>query len=127
MGILQSPSDDTKTPTSSTKRKSLPTDFSKLGPLSKFGTVGFSGYRDSASKKPGKKRDSDDGMDSDGDSDDHATNRPDVEEDVNGKDSNGKLLSAEDANRQERLAEGVGRIKVCTPCPYDLISFANAR
>lgn len=111
MGILQTPEAE-KTP-ASTKRKSSGPDFSKLGPLNKFGTVGFSGYRDTAaSKRKGKKKDDDDdAMDSDNDDDDdeRGTEQGD---DVDLKQDNGSLLSPEDARRQGEIAEGVQKIKV---------------
>ncbi|KAM0719284.1 hypothetical protein Q7P37_005189 [Cladosporium fusiforme] len=111
MGILETP-DAEKTP-ASTKRKSSGPDFSNLGPLNKFGTVGFSGYRDSAGskKKPKGKSSNDDAMDSDvEDNDDDQGAEQDDE--TEGKQENGRMLSPEDARRQGEIAEGVQKIKL---------------
>ena len=110
MGILET-AEPEKTPVS-TKRKSSGPDFSNLGPLNKFGTVGFSGYRDNASakKKSKDKAANDDAMDSDvEDNDDGPGMEQDEETDV--KQENGKMLSPEDARRQGEIAEGVQKIK----------------
>jgi hypothetical protein len=111
MGILET-AEPEKTPVS-TKRKSSGPDFSNLGPLNKFGTVGFSGYRDNASskKKSMDKAANHDAMDSDADDNDDG---PVVEQDdeADGKQENGKMLSPEDARRQGEIAEGVQKIKV---------------
>lgn len=107
MGILASSS--THTTPASVKRKSVTTDFSKLGPLNKYGTVGFSGYRDNAGSRKSSRADPD-AMDSD-DDDDNERARDDVE-DADAKDENGHLLSPEDARKQEEVAEGVRKIKV---------------
>ena len=96
MGILETPEPE-KTPVS-TKRKSSGPDFSNLGPLNKFGTVGFSGYRDNASakKKSKDKAANVDAMDSDAeDNDDGPSMEQDDETDA--KQENGKMLSPEDA------------------------------
>lgn len=82
-------------------------DFSKLGPLNQFGTVGFSGYRDAARKVKGSK--DADAMDSDDDED--ARGAPEGTDDAE-KQDNSKLLSPEDAKRTGELAEGVQKIKV---------------
>jgi hypothetical protein len=111
MGILET-AETEKTPVSA-KRKSSSTDFSKLGPLNKFGTVGFSGYRDgtSSKKKSKDKAANDDAMDSDAeDNDDGLNMEQDDETDV--KQENGRMLSPEDARRQGEIAEGVQKIKV---------------
>lgn len=110
MQIMRDTSTDAKTPTSSTKRKSIPTDFSTLGPLNTFGTVGFSGYRDTTSKKNGKRKEDDDDMDSDGE--DEADSR--AKEEKTAQEDAHELLSPEEQARQERLAEGVRQIKVRT-------------
>jgi hypothetical protein len=111
MGILET-AEPEKTPVS-TKRKSSGPDFSNLGPLNKFGTVGFSGYRDNArsKKKSMDKAANHDAMDSDADDNDDG---PVVEQDdeADGKQENGKMLSPEDARRQGEIAEGVQKIKV---------------
>ena len=111
MGILQTSQDDSKTPKSTTKRKSIPTDFSSLGPLHTFGTVGFSGYRDSASKQNGKRKVENDEMDSDLDDEDVDASR-NVVDDIKVKEEDKSKLSPEDAAKQEKLAEGVRQIKV---------------
>ena len=110
MGILSPSKDGAKTPTSTTKRKSIPKDFSNLGPLHTFGTVGFAGYRDSNSTKNGKRKDEDE-MDSDQDDDDEDAKRNAVEE-ANPKEDDKKSVSPEETAKQERLAEGVRQIKV---------------
>lgn len=110
MGIMSGPEGVEKTPQTS-KRKASGPDFSKLGPLRAEGTVGFSGYRDSAvAKRKDKKKDAD-AMDSDADDEDESR-VPDGDDDVEVKDQNGRLLSPEDARRQGELAEGVQKIKV---------------
>ena len=112
MGILQTPEAE-KTPAAS-KRKSSGPDFSKLGPLNKFGTVGFSGYRDTAAaKRKGKKKDEDDdAMDSDNDDDDNERGMDQGDDTDLKQDDDGNLLSPEDARRQGEIAEGVQKIKV---------------
>ncbi|OQO10725.1 hypothetical protein B0A48_04025 [Cryoendolithus antarcticus] len=111
MGILPTPETE-QTPTTS-KRKSSGPDFSKLNPLNKFGTVGFSGYRDPAGGKRKGKADvaSPDAMDSDNEEDDDER-KPNGSEDVDVKNANGSLLSPEDARRQGEIAEGVQKIKL---------------
>ena len=108
MGILEAP-EGQKSPVA-TKRKS--TDFTKLGALSKFGTVGFSKYRErpAASKKKASNGD-DDAMDSDDDEERAAKDADESEQ----QDPNGKLLTPEDARKQVELAEGVRQIKVRHP------------
>ena len=103
-----------KTPVA-TKRRSVPMDFSSLGPLKKEGTVGFTSFRDVEPRStPGKSKktrdDDDDDMDSDSDEDAAAVSKDVDEDDVKG-DSN-DLLSPEDAERSGQLAEGVRKIKV---------------
>lgn len=108
MGILEAPK-SAQTPISN-KRKS--TDFGKLGPLSKFGTVGFSKYREhETTQKKGVPKDDDDMADSDPDDDDDRRGGRE-KDDVEIQDSNGKLLSPEDARKQGELTEGVKKIKV---------------
>lgn len=111
MGILDSPVAKVATP-SVPKRKSVQTDFSKLGPLKNTGTKGFSSYRDkNTSRKSGAK--DDDAMDSD---DDDGDNRHlhDQMEDNDDKADNPKdaVLDPEESRRQEEVAQGVSRIKV---------------
>lgn len=109
MGIL--PGADVEKKQTPAKRKSSGPDFSKLGPLNKFGTVGFSGYRDNTAngKAKAKKSGDIDAMDSDEDDDDKVKAE---DEDVDPKPENGSLLSPEDAKRQGEIAEGVQKIKV---------------
>lgn len=111
MGIMETPETE-KTPVS-TKRKSSGPDFSKLGPLNKFGTVGFSGYRDNnGSKKKAKgKVANEDAMDSDAEDNEDGPSM-EQDEETDGKQENGKMLSPEDARRQGEIAEGVQKIKV---------------
>lgn len=111
MGILETPEAE-KTPVA-TKRKSSGLDFSKLGPLTKFGTVGFSGYRDkTASKRKSKAKAGDeDAMDSDAEDNDEGPG-VELDEDVDVKQENGKMLSPEDARKQGEIADGVQKIKV---------------
>ncbi|KAF2235488.1 hypothetical protein EV356DRAFT_523206 [Viridothelium virens] len=111
MGILSPAKEENKTPASIAQRKSIPKDFSTLGPLHTFGTVGFAGYRDSSSKKNGKFKIDDDEMDSDNEDDDLDVKREAAEE-INIKEEDKGLLSPEDAAKQEKLAEGVRQIKL---------------
>ncbi|KAI9698593.1 MAG: hypothetical protein M1820_007392 [Bogoriella megaspora] len=110
MSILKDPESDPKTPTTAAKRKSIPTDFSKLGPLNTFGIVGFNKYRDGDSSKNGKRK-GDDDMDSDVE-DDAETRQEDDDEEGNVKKEDRRFLSPEEAARQERLAEGLRQIKL---------------
>lgn len=112
MGILHSKME--KTPITS-KRRSVPMDFSALKPLKKEGTIGFTTFRDneprSATGAKIKKTEDDDEMDSDSD-DDHQLALKDVDDDeVIKKDPN--LLSPEEAEKAGQLAEGVRKIKAC--------------
>jgi len=107
MGMLETNKTQTS-PTATIKRKS--TDFTKLGSLNKFGTVGFSTYRETATprKKTAKNKDDDDAMDSDPDDNDDRLSK-----DADGNDAqNDSLLTPEDARKQGELAEGVRKIKV---------------
>lgn len=113
MGILPNPEPE-KTPAPAKKKSSGP-DFSKLGPLKSFGTVGFSGYRDAAARPKSKKGD-EDAMDSDNDDEDRARGVV-GDDDVEVKQENGKLLNPEDAKRTGELAEGVQKIKVNIAAP----------
>lgn len=121
MGILEVP-EGQKSPVA-TKRKSV--DFTKLGSLSKFGTVGFSKYRErSATSKKKASNGDDDAMDSDED-DERAAKDADENEQ---QDPNGKLLTPEETRKQVELAEGVRQIKVRKPQQslYDLPLTVNA-
>lgn len=119
MGILPGPKSDEKLLLTPNKRRSVQTDFSKLPPLKGGGAVGFSTFRDTNSMSPtggqstkGKKRepgnyesDDDDGEEID------VVDKVDEGEDES-KAEGVKMLSAEDAERQGELAEGVRKIKV---------------
>lgn len=123
MGIMSTP-ESQKTPQTS-KRKASGPDFSKLGPLKSGGTVGFSGYRDSAKPKRTSKTNDVDAMDSDADDEDD-DRVPKEAQEVELKDENGRLLSPEDARRQGELAEGVQKIKVSFTCAtYTFACAAN--
>ena len=110
MGILEpATAEDTQT---AAKRKS--SDFSKLGPLNKFGTVGFTGYREQPKPKKETSKAIDDMMDSDGeDDDDEDKKRVDKDDDVATTTAkNGTDIPALDASKQGELSEGVRKIKV---------------
>jgi hypothetical protein len=122
MGILQS-SSTAKTPTASKRKSGI--DFSKLQPLKSSSTVkNFTGYRDANAaknsvlrklEKKGKPNgEEDDEMDSEGDDDDvdYERKMPQDDEAAEAAEANGKLLSPEDAARQENLAEGVKKINL---------------
>lgn len=96
----------------STKRKASGPDFSNLGPLNKFGTVGFSGYRDTGNTKRKTKPKSSDGDAMESDNDDDDDERVVDQDDADGKQENGGMLSPEDARKQGEIAEGVQNIKV---------------
>ncbi|KAI9843147.1 MAG: hypothetical protein M1837_006600 [Sclerophora amabilis] len=121
MGILPAPKDEEKPKPTSNKRRSVQTDFSKLGPLKAGGTVGFSTFRDKDASPPAKYgRKERKGKAAEGDSDDEDVD--DVEddkseivaklEDTDTKDDVKGLLSPEDAQRQGELADGVRKIKL---------------
>jgi hypothetical protein len=102
---------------SSTVTRKRSTDFSKLGPLKNQGTKGFSSYRDPAARANRKGSKNADAMDSD-DDDEEPGARDDMD-DVDVKDENGNpvILTEEDRQRQEEMADGVRHIKVrfCFP------------
>lgn len=108
MGVIQSPDPQANT---SSKRKS--SDFSNLDPLTKYGTVGFSGYRE---VKKGPKDPED--MDSDNDDDDNMV--ADKDDDALGG-STQTAMTPEELRKQRELAEGVRQIKVNIGS-YDLSS-----
>ena len=109
MGILETPEAENAPIT--TKRKQSGPDFSKFGPLKSTGTVGFSGYRESAAPKRKDKSKGADAMDSDADDEDDER-LPKGTDDAETKQDDGQLLSPEDARRQGELADGVQKIKV---------------
>ncbi|KAF2153759.1 hypothetical protein K461DRAFT_223472 [Myriangium duriaei CBS 260.36] len=110
MGMLESTQVNDSPVTA--KRKS--TDFSKLGPLNKFGTVGFTGYREQANpKKQDSKGDNDMMDDSDADDDEHDKKRNEKDDDEPIElEQNGQHLSPMDARKQGELTEGVRKIKL---------------
>jgi hypothetical protein len=116
MGILNPPKAAEKTPASS-KRRSVHTDFTSLGPLKKEGTVGFTNFREEPSAKiktKGKKA-SDDDMSEDSDEDAGIVGKM---EDLNDadvpikKEGGSDLLSPEDAERTGQVADGIRKMKV---------------
>jgi hypothetical protein len=116
MGILNPPKAAEKTPASS-KRRSVHTDFTSLGPLKKEGTVGFTNFRDEPKAKPktkGKKA-IDDDMSEDSDEDEGIVGKM---EDLNDadvpikKEAGSDLLSPEDAERTGQVADGIRKMKV---------------
>ncbi|KAG8626833.1 hypothetical protein KVT40_005778 [Elsinoe batatas] len=113
MGILETQ----KTVETNVAPKRKSTDFSKLGPLNRFGTVGFTSYRDreqgGREKKDSKGDDDDDAMDSDADDDDQfAKRKQNDDEEPESTDKNGGHLSPLDARKQGELADGVRKIKL---------------
>lgn len=128
MGILPSPEPAPTTATTSTsKRRSVQTDFSKLGPLKAGGTVGFSGFRDSATsqsptKKIGKKGKKSVDSANDADSEDESAGETEEKSKVDDVEvdskEEGRLLDPEDARRGRELAEGVRQIKVYDPALF---------
>jgi hypothetical protein len=113
MGILAG-SSQPKT-SASAKRKSGAIDFSAIKPLKEASTVkNMSGYRDAKVDKDSLRKldfkTNDDDMDSDADDDDaeEAMAKDDDKDDVNPN----RTLTAEDAARQERLADGVKKINL---------------
>lgn len=112
MGILSTP-DDVKIVTPSTaKRKSVTTDFSKLGPLKNTGTKGFSSYRDTnATPRKGSKGD-DDAMDSDDDDDNEILHENMDNDEEKAGDVAADDMSEDEVKRQEEVSEGVRKIKV---------------
>ena len=111
MGILPTSKAEEQTTATPSKRRSVQTDFSKLGPLKAGGTVGFSAFRDSDQtlpRKPTEKKGRTLQGDSD-DDDDDVSEVPDKVEDVKPDNAH---LSVEDAERQGELAEGLRKVKV---------------
>ena len=134
MGILQSKATDkAQVPT---KRRSIQTDFANLKPLTKGGTVGFTTFRDLADKNStsrrqrvfsgakgsppsSTKRARDNRFESDGSDasdEDEGTVTPTKKGILEVEAEEFKtILSSEDARKQGELAEGVKKIRVCTP------------
>jgi hypothetical protein len=111
---------------SSTVTRKRSTDFSKLGPLKNQGTKGFSSYRDPAARATRKGSKHADAMDSD--EDDEEPGARDEMDDVDVKDENGNplILTEEDRQRQEEMAEGVRHIKVCCYFPSMMSCITNS-
>ncbi|KAI9798161.1 MAG: hypothetical protein M1833_004910 [Piccolia ochrophora] len=117
MGILPNSQAPEKSAATPGKRRSIQTDFSKLGPLKAGGTVGFSAFRDNdvtspglGSKGTGKK-----GVSKDADSDEDDDVDVDREErvgDVDAKEDDKVEVSAEQTEGQGELAEGLRKIKL---------------
>ena len=122
MGILPSPKPQEKSTTTTSKRRSVQTDFASLAPLKPGGVLGFSTFRDNDPRFPGisasnaksGKTGTNGAMDSDDDDDDDDEVAGKLE-DVDVKEKDTGLLSPEDAKRQGELADGVRKIKVCVP------------
>jgi hypothetical protein len=115
MGILNPPKAAEKTPASS-KRRSVHTDFTSLGPLKKEGTVGFTNFRDEPKVrlKTKNKKSSDDDMSEDSDEDPGIVGKMEDlnDADVPIKKENSDLLSPEDAERTGQVADGIRKMKV---------------
>jgi len=114
MGILAAP-EPQEQKASHAKRKSKQFDFGSLAPLQPKGTVGFTGYRESAKKAPKSTKKGMDDMDSDGD-DDLRPLKNGASKNDDGDDDGKTELSAEELKRQTELAEGVKKIQVCASC-----------
>ena len=119
MGILAPLNQQERPSTASAKRRSVQTDFSKLGPLKTTGTLGFSTFRDNEKQSPSMKGSRRAGQDfdsaNDADSEDDEEDEPIKLEEPEVKDTSGKgLLNPEDARTGGELAEGVRKIKVGT-------------
>lgn len=116
MGILD-PAKQSKPSGISAKRRSAQLDFSSLPPLKSGGTVGFSAFRDSESKKNKSSKRSNGGVgdvmaeDSEEEDDDDDIEIVGKMDEIDDKDIK-TMLSPEDARHQGELADGVGRIKV---------------
>ncbi|MCJ1361111.1 hypothetical protein MMC16_000208 [Acarospora aff. strigata] len=122
MGILPSPKPQEKSTTTTSKRRSVQTDFASLAPLKPGGVLGFSTFRDNDPRFPGisasnaksGKTGTNGAMDSDDDDDDDDEVAGKLE-DVDVKEKDTGLLSPEDAKRQGELADGVRKIKLKRP------------
>lgn len=118
MNILPSPKGQITTPDITQKRKSQQDPFARLKPLKPGGAMGSYEYRDpgarSTSTGNAKSKASRTDSDMDSDEDDEIGDKTPVPtEDSDLRESSGVLLSPEDANRAEEVAEGVKRIRVC--------------
>lgn len=130
MGVMAPPKPQATSP--ALKRRSGQLDFSNLGPLKTSGTVGFSTFRDRDSQPArGKKSRKGNGAagssamdaDSDDDDDDDSGAILSKMEDVDSKDDKSKsLLAPDDAKFSGELADGVNRIRVCSPLLFLLLT-----
>jgi hypothetical protein len=127
MGIL--PGSSQPKTSAAAKRKSGAIDFSAIKPLKETSAVkNMSGYRDAKVDKDSLRKldfkTNDDEMDSDADDDDaeEAMVKDDDKDDINPN----RTLTAEDADRQERLAEGVKKINLVCLSPF-IQCLLNAR
>ncbi|KAF1987098.1 hypothetical protein K402DRAFT_420725 [Aulographum hederae CBS 113979] len=115
MGILPSPNQEQKAPSTTKRKSTTQIDFSSLKPLDLgSGIKNYSKYREresSPSRRKSKGKEGADAMDSDADDDDEPVKTKDEDEDVDPKAAKPALLSPEDAARQGELAEGVRKIK----------------
>ena len=115
MGILKA---KTEEKASSTKRRSLQTDFAKLPPLKPGGAVGFLNYREGQNQSPKGRRKSTTGNHSDMDSDEDEEQDVAEADKADEEENNGTAhLSPDDIRRQGDLAEGVRKIKVRSMSP----------
>ncbi|KAI9850290.1 MAG: hypothetical protein M1838_005932 [Thelocarpon superellum] len=117
MGILPTPKGHEQPSAPTSKRRSVPTDFSKLGPLKAGGTVGFSTFRDNdrpvSRKSNGLEVKKERSMDGDSDEDEEELNEMiDKADDADIKTEDKDHLSVEDARRQGELADGLRKIKL---------------
>ncbi|KAL8812026.1 MAG: hypothetical protein Q9200_001358, partial [Gallowayella weberi] len=117
MGMLQQSNAPVRLPETNSKRKSLQDAFAGLKPLKPGGTVGFSGFRETATqsvrrsgaKSKVSKADSD--MDESDEDDDVADRTPARNEENETQETSHTTLSPEDARRQDEVAEGVQKIR----------------
>lgn len=108
------PSKGSNNTQASTKRRSGQLDFSNLGPLKTGGTVGFSAFRDKDADKSRKIRKKSNGaIAEDSDDDDEEESGILKMQDIDDK-YDEKKLAPEDAQSSGELADGVGRIHVCS-------------
>ncbi|KAI4168761.1 MAG: hypothetical protein LQ343_006143 [Gyalolechia ehrenbergii] len=117
MSILPSPKGQISTPELVQKRKSHQDPFAGLKPLKPGGARGYADYRDpgarSTSTGNAKSKTSKTDSDMDSDEDEGIGGRTPVRtEDGDSKELSDYMLSPEDANREEEVAEGVKRIRL---------------
>lgn len=115
MGIHPLSKGPSRTPEMAKKRASIQDTVAGLKPLKSGGTMGFSGFRDPGARTTSigtaKANIPDDAMDSD--EDEESDDRTPVKtENIETKEASNSMLSAEDARRQDEVAEGVQKIRV---------------